>query len=114
MVDAQISQPVFQTFESDNKNLGAGLCILRDLGDGIYEIVNLKTVDHSSLTSKELGLTLKNDDTRLAALSVGKEEWQLAQFKCEQAVKSASASIFRFQDLPLELRMKVYDHMVSS
>ncbi|KAF8857677.1 hypothetical protein BDZ45DRAFT_726572 [Acephala macrosclerotiorum] len=104
-------QAVFQTFESD-KSLDAGLCILRDLGGGKYEIVNLKNADHLSLTSQDMGLALKKDEARLEALSIDTGDWELAQFKCEQAVKSAAAAILRFQNLPLELRMKVYDFMV--
>ncbi|KAE8442390.1 hypothetical protein EG329_003406 [Mollisiaceae sp. DMI_Dod_QoI] len=110
-VIAQKFRPVFETFESDKK-LDPGLCIVRPLGGGKYEIVNLQHVDQQQLSSQETGLTIRHNEGRRGALTIEKEDWQMAILKCEQAIKSASGSIFRFQKLPIELRYRIYDFAI--
>lgn len=83
---------VFQTFETDAK-LEGGLCIVRPLGGGKYEIVNLSQVDQEAFSSKDIGATIKGNRGRLNALDVSKEQWDIAAFKCSQAVASSSKII---------------------
>lgn len=80
--------PAFQTFKS-NKKLEGGLCLVRPLGGGKYEIINVEKVDQELFTSKETGRMVKADESRRMALSIDEQVWKTAQFKCTQAASSA-------------------------
>ena len=81
--------PVFETFKT-NKKLEDGLCVVRALGGGRYEIVNLKNVDQEQFSSEEMGCVINNNDSRREVLDVGEREWEAAKFTLGQAVRSAS------------------------
>ncbi|CAL3968007.1 unnamed protein product [Diplocarpon coronariae] len=95
-----------------NKKLEDGLCLVRALGHGRYELVNLKNVNHDEISSEETGVMIKADEQRLNAFKLDKKEWDAAAFKCHMAVGSANKAIFRFRSLPLELRYRVYDFAI--
>lgn len=81
--------PVFETFKT-NKTLEDGLCVVRALGGGRYEIVNLKNVDQEHFSSEEMGSVINSNDSRREALDVDEKEWDTAKFTLGQAVRSAS------------------------
>lgn len=83
------SRQVFETFTSTEK-LDMGLCIVRPLGGGKYELINLTQVNQQVFSSKETGLMIQDNEARLQAIGMSKEQWDLAKFKCDQAMKSAS------------------------
>jgi ATPase subunit of ABC transporter with duplicated ATPase domains len=89
-------RPVFETFETD-VTLQDGLSIVRSLGGGKYEIINLMHVDPDAITSAETGAVIKADKKLLKAMDIDDLEWQVAKFKVNQAVGSAS----KFVPLPL-------------
>ncbi|KAH7386289.1 hypothetical protein BKA64DRAFT_711519 [Cadophora sp. MPI-SDFR-AT-0126] len=99
--------PVFETFKT-NKKLVDGLCVVRALGGGRYEIVNLNNVDQQQFSSEEMGVFIENNESRRNILDVGEKEWEAAKFTLGQAVRSADKSIFRIQKLPFELRLIIY------
>ncbi|PBP24038.1 hypothetical protein BUE80_DR005167 [Diplocarpon rosae] len=103
--------PIFQIVKVDRK-LEDGLCLVRALGHGRYELVNLKNVDHDIISSKETGVMIKADEERLNAFKLDKKEWEATAFKCHMAVGSADKTIFRFRKLPPELRFRVYDFAI--
>jgi hypothetical protein len=85
-------RPVFETFETD-VTLQDGLSIVRSLGGGKYEIINLKHVDPEAITSAETGAVIKADKKLLKAMEIDDLEWQVAKFKVNQAVGSASKCV---------------------
>lgn len=88
--DKEDNTPVFQTFKSDIQ-LQNGLSIIRDLGGGRYEIVNLSTADINHFASEKVGREIKSDENRLAIIEgLGEKEWTAAKDNCLQAKRSAS------------------------
>jgi hypothetical protein len=79
---------VFTTFET-GEELKEGLCIVRSLGGGKYELVNLNTVPRSRLASENTGDILKGDPERRAMFTINKEQWNEAIVKTEMAANSA-------------------------
>lgn len=84
--------PVFQTFKTNTKIEG-GLAIVRDLGGGKYEIVNVKHISHNAFSSEETGLIIKADKKRRDAINLSKEDWAEVAFKCAMAVGSAGKQL---------------------
>jgi hypothetical protein len=100
--------PVFETFET-NVTLQDGLSIVRSLGGGKYEIINLKHVDPEAITSAETGAVIKADKKLLKAMEIDDLEWQVAKFKVNQAVGSASKCVpFIFDLCGLVTRLSTY------
>ena len=100
----EVPRPVFETFETDLK-LQDALSIVRSLGGGKYEIINLKHVDPEAITSAETGAVIKADKKLLKAMEIDDLEWQVAKFKVNQAVASASKFVpFIFNLRPLFAR----------
>jgi len=85
-------RPVFETFETDVE-LRDGLSIVRSLGGGKYEIINLKHVDPEAITSAETGAVIKADKKLLKTMEIDDLQWQVAKFKVNQAVGSASKCV---------------------
>jgi hypothetical protein len=101
-------RPVFETFETD-VTLQDGLSIVRSLGGGKYEIINLKHVDPEAITSAETGAVIKADKKLLKAMEIDDLEWQVAKFKVNQAVGSASKCVpFIFDLCGLVARLSTY------
>ncbi|KAL5331765.1 hypothetical protein ACEPPN_001303 [Leptodophora sp. 'Broadleaf-Isolate-01'] len=108
VVPAKKPGPVFVVFKSTKKLLD-GLCIVRALGGGRYEFVNLTEVNQEQFSSEDTGAAIKADEGRRSILAVDDKEWEAAKFTCGQAVRSADKSIFRIRKLPLELRYLIYE-----
>lgn len=91
-VGAEKPLPLFETFKSDIR-LQEGLSIVRDLGDGKYEIVNVSVGDWPRFGALAVGLEIKSVPARLAMMnSLDAENWNAAKDKCLQAARSASKS----------------------
>jgi hypothetical protein len=82
------TKPVFTEFEAEGE-LEEGLCIVRSLGGGKYELVNLNTVPRSLLGSEETGEIIKGKEERRAMFAIDKEQWDEVIAKTEMAAKSA-------------------------
>ncbi|KAH7317698.1 hypothetical protein BKA65DRAFT_381132, partial [Rhexocercosporidium sp. MPI-PUGE-AT-0058] len=89
--------------------LADGLCVVRALGGGRYEIVNLTDISQEQFSSEETGALIQADGGRRGILALDDKEWEAAKFNCGQAVRSADKSIFRIRKLPLELRLMIYE-----
>jgi hypothetical protein len=99
VIDGSLS--VFQTFETDAK-LQAGLCIIRPLGGGKYEIINMSRVNQEDISSKETGTLVNGNEPRFKAMNVSKEQWDTAAFKCGQVILSSSKITCPMLLLPCE------------
>lgn len=84
--------PVFKTFSVDD-TLEDGLSILRGLGDGKYEIINLGRVHAGQMGSEETGRLFSGIPGRIQMVDIDEEAWKEAELKCGQALKSASESL---------------------
>src|ERR1700709_2833150 len=74
-------RPVFETFTADIQ-LQEGLNIIRDLGGGKYEIVNLTAVDSNEFASEEIGRSIKSIPARLALINMSDGAWSTVKSKC--------------------------------
>lgn len=80
--------PVFEIFKT-HKKLKEGLCIIRVLGKGRYELVSLKDIDQQHFSSEKIGAVIESNAARRNILALGEEDWEVAKFNCGQAVRSA-------------------------
>lgn len=88
--DEDDDTPVFQTFKSDVQ-LQDGLSVVRDLGGGRYEIVNLTTASVNRFASEKVGIEIQSDENRLAIIEgLDEKQWTTAKENCLQAKRSAS------------------------
>lgn len=81
--------PVFQGFTTDAKLFG-GLCVIRPLGKGRFEVLNLQRAPLQDLTSYDSAQLLAEDQGRLDSLNNIKRNWVDLKFKVEQTFSSAS------------------------
>lgn len=91
-------KPIFETFSTKTK-LQEGICAVRPLGGGKYEIVNLSVVELPRFGTEEIGALLKNTPALLNLLDVKDEDWNNVKLKAQQAVASSSESLTRLADL---------------
>lgn len=119
-------EPISTTFKTTAK-LANGLCIVRQVGVGKFEIINLSTVPDGTLGSEEVGAMIANNSTLANMIDISQQEWNNARVKCQQGLMSArkffavqgwlialrgtnfvGGEIFRFFKLPLEMRNMIY------
>jgi hypothetical protein len=81
----------FATFKSKH-HLRDGLSLVRHLGGGKYEVINLQYVDPDIMGSEEVGNYLRSDPKRMEAFSQAKEGFTNSKLSIEQAANSASKS----------------------
>jgi hypothetical protein len=117
---------VLTTFSTD-VILTSGLNVVRSLGGGKYEIVNLDTISQNVVGSNDFAALLTAVPERQAALTVSKVRWDAAILKCDVAVRLTSKQldsqpgtlelivisypgkdVFRLFGLPLELQEAIY------
>lgn len=84
-----VEEDIFTTFTSD-KDLGAGLCVIRNLGGGKYEIVNLNDVPRVFLGAEQSTEIVKE---RRDMFNIPAEQWVDAKFKASLAVQNAGKQI---------------------
>lgn len=86
-----VKKPIFTTFET-NDPVEEGLCVIRSLGGGKYELVNLKNVPRFDIATEETGEVIKATPGRRDMLAIPPEQWEDAKVKAELAIKSAGES----------------------
>lgn len=82
---------VFQVF-STKTHLNEGLSIVRRLGNGSYEIVNLDRLTADDLTTSTVKEEILSQDGRVGMFDIQANQWEGASFKCHQATMSAGIS----------------------
>jgi len=92
--EAVLPTPVFVTI-STNARLGEGISIVRSLGGGQYEIMNIGQTDHATLTSEETAHMIKADDERMKAMNSAGMQWGKLSYTVNQTIKAAGKSPFR-------------------
>jgi predicted nucleic acid-binding Zn-ribbon protein len=81
-------KPIFTVFNTD-ETLDEGLCVIRSLGEGKYELVNLEYAPRADIGTEETGGIIKAIPGRRDMLAIASEKWEDAKLKAELAVKSA-------------------------
>jgi hypothetical protein len=83
----------FKTFDTAAK-LNEGLCVIRKLDSGRYEMVSLSSMAHedTAFGSEEFGILVRGDQSgdRLKMLEEVEKTWKGAEFRVGQALSSAS------------------------
>lgn len=82
-------KPIFETFSTKTK-LQAGLCIVRPLKHGKYELVNLSQAEMSQLASEEIGHQIQKKPELLSLLDTTVKDWEDLKNKSTQTLASAS------------------------
>lgn len=82
-------KPVFETFSTKTK-LESGLCIVRPLKNGKYELVNLTQVDLEHISSAEIGHQIQQKPQLLELLDTTVKDWEQLKLKSTQTLASAS------------------------
>lgn len=77
----------FKTF-SPNINLIGGLCHIRPLGSGKFEIIELDAVSQDVIGSTEMAELIASVPERQVALNIPKQQWNAAILKCDVAVRT--------------------------
>jgi len=90
-------RPVFEKFSTKAK-LEEGICVVRPLGGGKYELINLSKVDLQRLSSEEVGRQIKDTPPLLSLLDLANNNWDQLKLKSGQAV--ASASKYQLSHIP--------------
>jgi hypothetical protein len=88
-------KPVFTEIEV-KEELEEGLCIVRSLGGGKYELVNLNATSRGLIGSEDIGDMIKGDEARREMFRISKEKWDEAIVKTELAAKSAGKQMCSF------------------
>ena len=83
------AESVFKTFNTAVK-LPEGLSIIRDIGGGEYEIVNLMETNASTLGGEEFYHKIKNQSRQAEMFEITGKEWQVAKYKVELTRLNAS------------------------
>jgi hypothetical protein len=93
--EVQTPADIFPTFTIDAPAgaVKGGLNIIRPLGNGKYEIVNLDSISQNVLGSEEAAEFIKSDPARLAAMKIAKKDWDSAMLKCDIAVRITGKSL---------------------
>jgi hypothetical protein len=81
-------KPIFTVFKSDEE-LDEGLCIVRSLGEGRYELVNLEHSHRFDLAKEETGEIIKAVPERRQMLAISAKQWEDVKVKTQMAVKNA-------------------------
>ena len=84
---------VFTTF-STSVVLYGGLNVIRPLGDGKYEIINLNATTQNVVGSVDMAMLVKTVPERQAALTIDEKQWDAAKLKCNVAVRITSKTPF--------------------
>jgi hypothetical protein len=84
--------------------LQEGLSIVRPLGGGKFEIINLQSLPLSSLNTKGAGLHLNTDVTRANAFYLRGDQWVNAITKCAFAARYAG-KIYSVWHLLVEIQL---------
>jgi hypothetical protein len=82
-------RPVFETFSTKTK-LESGLCIVRPLKNGKYELVNLTRSNLNHLSSEEIGHQIQKKPELLELLDTTVSDWDQLKLKSTQTLASAS------------------------
>ena len=85
---------IFTAFSS-NATIGEGLNLVRSLGGGKYEIVNLSTVPRDVISSKEASAMIQSVPARQDAFLKAMEEAESSLLKFIMAMRSTSKSIVK-------------------
>jgi hypothetical protein len=85
-------RPVFETFSTKTK-LESGLCIVRPLKNGKYELVNLTQSNVNHLSSEEIGHQIQKKPELLELLDTTVNDWDQLKLKSIQTLASASKYI---------------------
>lgn len=99
-------KPILEPFFTKAK-LQDGFCIVRKLGNGKYELVNLSKANLTHLGSEETGRQIKSSPELLNLLDISDIKWGKLKLKTNQAV--ASASKFQISILQLSRFMVIAD-----
>ncbi|ESZ90153.1 hypothetical protein SBOR_9458 [Sclerotinia borealis F-4128] len=100
---------IYKTLTLGNVDIEEGLWMVRKLGDGKYEAVNLNTVAFEDISSEENAVRMTSAPENLEIFKVSQKSLNDVTAKLDRAVFTASGKVFRFIKLPIELRYKIYD-----
>lgn len=100
---------IYKTITLESDDIEDGLWMMRKIGNGKYEAVNLNTVSHEDLCSEENEARMASHPESVNVFEASHKSLENIKMKLDRAVFAASGKVFRLQKLPIELRYKIYE-----
>ncbi|KAG4031280.1 hypothetical protein MFRU_009g00700 [Monilinia fructicola] len=105
---------IYKTVTLENDDIEDGLWMIRKLGNGKYEVVNIGNVTHEDISSEENEARMASTPESVEVFRASQKSLNDVTANLDRAVFTASGKVFRFKKLPIELRYKVYEFALIS
>ncbi|KAF7867343.1 hypothetical protein EAF04_005426 [Stromatinia cepivora] len=105
---------IYKTVTLESDDIEDGLWMMRKLGNGKYEAVNLNTISHEDLCSEENEARMASHPESVNVFEASQKSLGDITMKLDRAVFAASGKVFRLKKLPIELRYKIYEFALIS
>ncbi|KAB8287892.1 hypothetical protein EYC80_010250 [Monilinia laxa] len=105
---------IYKTITLENDDIENGLWMLRKLGNGKYEVVNIGNVTYEDISSEENEARMASTPESVEVFRASQRSLNNVTAKLDRAVFTASGKVFRFKKLPIELRYKIYEFALIS
>ncbi|KAA8576119.1 hypothetical protein EYC84_006280 [Monilinia fructicola] len=105
---------IYKTVTLENDDIEDGLWMIRKLGNGKYEVVNIGNVTHEDISSEENEARMASTPESVEVFRASQKSLNDVTANLDRAVFTASGKVFRFKKLPIELRYKIYEFALIS
>ncbi|KAM0165971.1 hypothetical protein ACHAQE_002072 [Botrytis cinerea] len=114
---AIVTNPVdrlYKTVTLESDDIEDGIWMIRRLGNGKYEAVNLNDAAFEDICSEENEARMASTPKSLEVFKASQKSMKDISLKLDRAIFTASGKVFRFNKLPIELRYKIYEYALIS
>ncbi|KAF7906160.1 hypothetical protein EAF00_000439 [Botryotinia globosa] len=105
---------IYKTVTLESNDIEDGLWMMRKLGNGKYEAVNLNDAAFEDICSEENEARMASSPESLEVFKASQKSMKDVSLKLDRAIFTASGKVFRFKKLPIELRYKIYEYALIS
>ncbi|KAF5878577.1 putative swi snf and rsc complexes subunit arp9 protein [Botrytis fragariae] len=105
---------IYKTVTLENNDIEDGLWMMRRLGNGKYEAVNLNDAAFEDICSEENEARMASSPKSVEVFKASQKSIKDVSLKLDRAIFTASGKVFRFKKLPIELRYKIYEYALIS
>ncbi|KAF7958564.1 hypothetical protein EAE96_002104 [Botrytis aclada] len=113
-----VTNPVDRIYKTvtlvESNDIKDGLWMMRGLGNGRYEAVNLNDAAVEDICSEENEARMASFPKSLEVFKASQMSVKDVSLKLDRAIFTASGKVFRFKKLPIELRYKIYEYALIS
>ncbi|KAF7915882.1 uncharacterized protein EAE98_010962 [Botrytis deweyae] len=105
---------IYKTVILESNDIEDGLWMMRRLGNGKYEAVNLNDAAFEDICSEENEARMASSPESVEVFKASQKSIKDVSLKLDRAIFTASGKVFRFKKLPIELRYKIYEYALIS